>query len=335
MNKKLKSAIALGLAAAICATVGSLAYFTDRVEVDANVTAGKVGIDETQTWSDNLMSGPQKLNNINPGDSRSLTFTVTNTDNKAIDVRHTIKLSVVDAAGNAKAMSMRADIAGEEMLQFDIFKASDVVKTSNENDNAGYLLKDGAKPVFSTVTRDGTTQMGVERTYDEAKGIVTYYFADSVLDGTGDEAETGYALAEHKATELVSEVDTGNKKDAFLNAAKTAVTYDYVLIFRDNTLNDFQGCKLYVEMVVEAKQHLNTKSSWENIYVNEYVLNVSGQESQDTIIKTAPDNQTGILNEADSPEIDGEYKLNMEATGDASQFNTQGNSGHEDPVQNP
>lgn len=335
MNKKIKSAIALGLAAAICATVGSMAYFTDRVEVDANVTAGKVGIDETQTWSDNLMSGPQKLNNINPGDSRSLTFTVTNTDNKAIDVRHTIKLSVVDAAGKAKAMSMRADIAGEEMLQFDIFKASDVVKTSNDNDNAGYLLKDGAKPVFSTVTRDATTQMGVERKIDEANGTVTYYFADSVLDGTGDQAETGYAKAEHIATELVTDVDAGTKKDAVLNTDKTAVTYDYVLIFRDNTLNDFQGCKLFVEMVVEAKQHLNTKSSWENIYVNEYVLNVSGQESQDTIIKTAPDNQTGVLNEAVSPEIDGEYSLDMEATGDASQFNTQGDSGHEDAAQNP
>lgn len=335
MNKKIKSAIALGLAAAICATVGSLAYFTDRVEVDANVTAGTVGIDETQTWKDNLMTGPQKLNNINPGDSRSLTFTVTNTDNKAIDVRHTIKLSVVDAAGNAKAMSMRADIAGEEMLQFDIFKASDVIKTSNENGNAGYDLVAGAKPVFSTVTRDATSQMGVERTYDEAKGIVTYYFADSVLDGTGNEAETGYAKAEHLPTELVTDIEAGDKKDAVLNSAKTAVTYDYVLIFRDNTLNDFQGCTLFVEMVVEAKQHLNTKSSWENIYVNEYVLNVSGKPSQDTSIFTAPDNQTGVLNEAVSPKIDGVYTLDMEATGDASQFNTQGDSGNEDPVQNP
>jgi len=335
MNKKIKSAIALGMAAMIFATVGSLAYFTDRVEVDANVTAGKVGIDETQTWSDNLMDGPQKLNNINPGDSRSLAFTISNTDNKAIDVRHTIKLSVVDAAGNAKAMSMRADIAGEEMLQFDIFKASDVVKTSNENNNAGYLLKDGAKPVFSTKTKDATTLMGVERTIDEENGTVTYYFADSVLDGTGEEAETGYAKAEQLATELVTDVEAGEKKDAVLSADKTAVTYDYVLIFRDNTLNDFQGCKLFVEMVVEAKQHLNTKSSWENIYTNQYILNVSGQASQDTIIETAPDNQTGVLNEADSPEIDGNYSLTMEATGDASQYNKQGDSGHEDAPQNP
>lgn len=273
--------------------IGTFAYFTDRVEVDANVTSGTVGITETQTWQDNLLNadGNRILNNLNPGDSRSLAFTVTNTGNKAIDVRHTIKLSVVDATGKAKALSMGEDIGGESMLQFDIFKASDVLMTSEANENKGYELKPGATPVFSTSTYVAETQMGAKRTVDDiAKGIVTYYFADTILDGVGDanKAETGYKMAEHVASELT-------ETDVKLNDAGTAVSYDYVLIFRDTTLNDFQGCTVYAEMVVEAKQHLNTRSSWQNIETITYEMKVSGDATQDTTINTAPNNHIGVL----------------------------------------
>lgn len=291
MSTKTRKRISKGLAIAMVLTllVGSFAYFTDRVETDAKVTAGTVGITEADTWTDNLLNadGERVLDNINPGDSRNLAFSVTNTGNKAVDVRHTIKISVVDKAGNAKELSMGADVAGEEMLQFDIFKASDVLKTSEENGNAGYDLVEGAKPVFSTVTKNETTQMGVERVYDAEKKIVTYYFADSILDGVGDQAEVGYASAEHIDTELA-------ETDAALNGNST-VEYDYVLIFRDSTLNDFQGCTVYLDLVVEAKQHLNTKSSWQNIETVTMELATSEVAGQTTNYEYAPNNQQGAL----------------------------------------
>lgn len=290
MKKRMTKILAAGMALALM--VGTFAYFTDRVEQKGSVTGGTVGItaDADANWTNQLKDGPQSLDNINPGDSRSLAFSVTNTGNKAIDVRHTIKLSVVDAAGNAKAMSKGKDVANNELLQFDIYKASDVTTMSGTDEstyNAGYVLKAGAKPVFSTSTKDADTKMGVERVVDEANGIVTYYFADSVLDGTGIAAETGYAAAEQVDTEL-------SDTDAAL-VGTTGVKYDYVLIFRDTTLNDFQGCKLHAELVVEAKQHLNTNSSWQNIETVMWEMVVSGKGAQDTTINTAPNNQTGVL----------------------------------------
>lgn len=269
--------------------VGSLAYFTDRVETDAQVTAGTVGIIESDTWAENLKDGPQSLNNVNPGDSRSLLFSVENTGNKAVDIRHSIQLSVVDAAGNPKALSMGTDVAAEEMLQFDIFKKSDVVTMSKDSGNAGYVLKDGAQPIFSTDSVDGTTQMGAKRDISQiANGVVTYYFADTILDGVGENAETGYGAAEHVETSLAA-------TDAKLNENKNNVTYDYVLIFRDTTLNDFQGCTIHVDMEVEAKQHLNTKSSWQHIETISTTLNTSAISGQNTAVQVAPDNNTGVL----------------------------------------
>ena len=295
-TKRNRASKILAITCVFALLVCSLAYFTDRVEMNAKITAGTVGIaeDATNNWTNQLQNadGSLVLDNINPGDSRSLKYTVTNTGNKAVDVRHTIKLSVVDAAGNAKYMTEGLDVNGETMLQFDIFKASDVVKTSEANGNAGYLLKDGAKPVYSSVTKDATTQMGVERALhkDDQDNIlsVSYYFADSILDGVGENKETGYAKAQHIATEL-------GENDAVLNAERTAVTYDYVLIFRDTTLNDFQGSTLHAELVIEAKQHLNTKSSWQNIETVDYAMTVSGKDVQNTTIQTAPNNQTGVL----------------------------------------
>lgn len=290
MKKRMTKILAAGMALALM--VGTFAYFTDRVEQKGSVTGGTVGItaDADANWTNQLKDGPQSLDNINPGDSRSLAFTVTNTGNKAVDVRHTIKLSVVDAAGNAKAMTMGADVANNELLQFDIYKASDVEITSNDNNNAGYKLAPDAKPVFSTAAMDDTTKMGVKRDISAIdKGIVTYYFADSILDGVGTANETGYAKAEQVDTEL-SDTDA-----ALAGEGNAAVKYDYVLIFRDTTLNDFQGCKLHAELVVEAKQHLNTNSSWQNIETVEWDMVVSGKAAQDTTINTAPNNQTGVL----------------------------------------
>lgn len=280
----------LALACGAALLVGSFAYFTDRVEMSTKVTAGTVGIveDATANWTSQLQAGPQDLDNLNPGDSRSLAFTVDNTGNKAIDVRHTIKLSVTDVNGVAKKLSEGTDLGGETMMQFDIFRASDVVKTSNENGNAGYLLKDGATPLFSSDSVEGTTQMGASRVVEADKGVITYYFADTILDGVGANAETGYAAMEHVATSLVDGTDVKLVDD-------NTVKYDYVLIFRDTALNDFQGNTLHAEMVIEAKQHLNTKSSWQNVETVEFDMTVSGDTTQDSTIDTAPNNQTGSL----------------------------------------
>jgi len=329
-NKKRLGVVVTSLAL-VLSMAFSFAYFTDRAEVEVNVYAGTVGIDETasEVWQNQLEDNAgTNTKNLNPGDSRSLKFTISNTDTKAIDVRHTIKLTVEDAYGNPKALDMRADIAGEQMLQFDIFKASDVVKTSEANGNAGYDIKKDAKPVVSTETMDAATKMGVKRDISKiANGEVIYYFADSVLNGvekgTLTNPEVGYAL--NVQGETAKEMNL----DATLNADGTAVTYDYVLIFRDNSLNDFQGCHLYVEMAIEAKQHLNTKSSWQNVYTVDYTFDVAGADQANTF-DTVPDNQTGTMSEGSS-----DASTSTMVDGSAKNMNSQDDSGTLPPVKVP
>lgn len=296
-NSRKRISMILAVVCCMALLVSSFAYFTDRVESQATATAGTVGITTANTWADNLKDadGDRVLDNLNPGDSRSLAFSVTNTGNKAVDVRHSLKLSVLDSTGAPKAMSMRADVAGLEMLQFEIFKASDVEVTSEGNNNQGYKLKAGAEPLFTSDSVVPGTAMGAERVVDLTNGTVTYYFADSILDGVGTNAETGYAKAEHVDTTLAA---TDAVIDTAEGATKNAkVDYDYVLIFRDTTLNDFQACTIHLDLEVEAKQHLNTNSSWEHVETISTTLNSSGKTAQDTAIDVAPDNNTGVLND--------------------------------------
>ena len=107
-NKKRLGVVVTSLAL-VLSMAFSFAYFTDRAEVEVNVYAGTVGIDETasEVWQSQLEDNAgTNTKNLNPGDSRSLKFTISNTDTKAIDVRHTIKLTVEDAYGNPKALDM-------------------------------------------------------------------------------------------------------------------------------------------------------------------------------------------------------------------------------------
>lgn len=311
--KKNKATKALCAALAVTALTGVSAYFTDRVQATANVKAGTVGIHETENWGSQLEQA-DGINNINPGDMRDISFNIANDGNKAVDVRTTLKLSVQDANGlDAKAMAERADqMNGATMLQFDIYRRSDVESTTN----SGYKIKDNAVPVFSTKTAKGDTAedsvaaaitkgqytadtaMGCYRDISKAnEGIVSYYFAGTILNGVGDDAETGYANN-----------DTTGKlgaEDAKLNAEGTAIDYGYVLVFRDNSLNDMQGCKLTLDMIVEAKQHLNTSSSWavvDQTKTELHTVNTAGDEIQSTVHSVVNKEDQGVLSDYNDKE---------------------------------
>ena len=96
--------LAAGMALALM--VGTFAYFTDRVEHKATGTSGNVQIESTAfagANDANVLVDRDGNDNLNPGDVRDLTFTVSNMGNKAVDIRHTIKLTVTDKVGAALA----------------------------------------------------------------------------------------------------------------------------------------------------------------------------------------------------------------------------------------
>lgn len=233
----------LAIACVFALLVGSFAYFTDRAELStADNKSGNVKISVTDFAGEDangILKDRDGKNNLNPGDVRDLTFTVSNLGNKAVDLRHTIKLTVTDKAGAAKALSEVADQA-----EFDIYLASDISYT----DAAGYQILNDAKPIFSTATKDANGN-GVERVLDG--NTITYYFATTTLLG-----KEGKINSERTATASV------DAKDIDVADSKDVVTYGYKLVYRANTDNSFMDSVIDIDMIVEAKQHYNTNNNW-------------------------------------------------------------------------
>lgn len=195
-----KKALVAGSLAGAMALIGSLAYFTDRVETSVSATAGTVDLALEANWQD--------INNFNPGDKADLAYTISNDGNKSVDVRErlVVKSSVaMDAADQA---------------EFEIYHADDV-----EADAYGaYAPKADADPIAT----------GADRVVSADESSITYEIDQYTLNGTGANAE------------VEDGIDATNKESS------------YVLVFKGDANNDFQGANVTVDLVAEAKQHQNT-----------------------------------------------------------------------------
>ena len=242
IKKNHKKIVALILVFTLCvSTALSFAYFTDRVSyTSSGNTSGNVKIETTAfagASSAGILVDRDGNNNLNPGDVRDLTFTVTNVGNKAIDLRHTLKLTVTPAAGSDVILS---DTAAQ--AEFDIYYAKDVTYAPE----TGYVLADGAKPVFSSVADNSDANVS-SRVVDG--NTITYYYVGTTLKGA-----EGVANSEREAAASTTEIDA-----ITIGANGDEVTYEYILVYRGNTTNEFMNCNLQVDLIVEAKQHYNTQ----------------------------------------------------------------------------
>lgn len=91
----------------------------------------------------------------------------------------------------------------------------------------GYVPKDGAAPI-ETKSINGN--------------VITYEIADYILNGNSDKH---------------TEVETVDGIDAF------AHDYDFVLVFKGETGNEWQASTVKMDVIVEAKQHENTGAGWD------------------------------------------------------------------------
>lgn len=270
MKKRLSKIMAGAMA--LCLLVGTFAYFTDRVEHKATGTSGNVQIESTAfagANAANVLVDRDGNDNLNPGDVRDLTFTVSNMGNKAVDIRHTIKLAVTDKAGAALDLT-----AIDGQAEFDIYKAGDVTYTAK----AGYVIAENAKPVFSSDSVTNT--LGASRTL--TGNTITYTFADTTL--LGKEGADNSERVENAA--LAADTDVEGFID--VNDTKDAVTYKYVLVFRNTSLNKFMNSGIQIDMVVEAKQHYNTNDTWATVAVQEFTagnltINAVPTHAEDTV----------------------------------------------------
>lgn len=186
-----KKAILAGSLAGLMALGGTVAFFTDRVETDANATAGTVDLSLVESWED--------VANFNPGDKADLNYTINNDGNKSVDVRERI---VVHS-------SVAMNTGGQ--AEFEVYKASDV----EPDGNGAYKPKSGAQPITA----------GVDRIVADDNQSITYEIAEYTLNGTGNaaEVEDGISKTSH-ASEYVLVF-----KDSASNAFQGAdVTVDLV-----------------------------------------------------------------------------------------------------------
>ena len=126
--------------------------------------------------------------------------------------------------------------------QFELYNKNDVEEVVGE----GYKPKEGAKPIaVREMASDGMS--------------ITYKIPDYVLNGK----DTG------KGAETETEAN-----------GQTSYTYDYVLVMRGTSTNEFQNASVKVDVLAEAKQHRNTSAGW-NVVTQESVT--VGEMTQDAV----------------------------------------------------
>lgn len=159
-----KRTLALVMAAitALSLMVGSLAYFTDRVEGKAEATAGTLDLVLKDTSNkENQMTVGGDASAFKPGYAVTIDYSLANAGNKSADIKETFVLTVKDSAGNAMALS-------ETAPQFQLFQKSDVVIASDNT----VTINSGVTPL-ATVSANQ----------------LIYHVDQYTLNGTGTGAE--------------------------------------------------------------------------------------------------------------------------------------------------
>ena len=169
--KTRKRALALIMATVTVLTlcVGSLAYFTDRVQANTSATAGSLDLvltDKTNAKDKITVAG--NTTKFKPGDGLTIDFTLSNAGNKSADILETIVFTVTDANGNPKALTASAP-------EFQLYTASDVTVAANG---------------IATIAKNATP-LSVLST--SKPNQIRYAVPEYILNGTGTgaEVETG------------------------------------------------------------------------------------------------------------------------------------------------
>lgn len=237
-KKKITGAVALA-AAGVMALGGVSMLFTDHADVSGKTTAGKLAVKVTGTNPTDGNFTKQLENtefvdavqNLNPGDVRTISYFIENAENKAMRANDTLTVTVTP----------------DEAMMKDQTKTIDDLSGEFADKSAIHLVtgaRGGTKPVVtasdSTTTNVtfGDTGLTLVDSYvtEDNKNIVLVYQGDEVnLDGVGDNAEK----------------ITGNN-------GKTSSERKYTLYFDKDAGNEWQGADVSIGSTISAVQYANT-----------------------------------------------------------------------------
>ena len=181
-------ALVLALTTILVVSIGTFAFFTDRILAQAEAKAGTLELALTDIKTGTNTS-------LKPGNGCTVDFTLSNLGNKSADVKEVLVLR------SPVVMTASAE-------EFDLYKASDVTLDADGK----YTLKAGAAPVAT-------------RTVSIDRKSITFTIPEFILNGTGTGAETeSGAVGTSKASAyvLVFKSTAGNSFQGI------TVTLDYL-----------------------------------------------------------------------------------------------------------
>lgn len=235
-KKKITGAVALA-AAGVMALGGVSMLFTDHADVSGKTTAGKLAVKVTGT---NLTDGDftkqlkntefvDAVQNLNPGDVRTISYFIENAENKAMRANDTLTVTVTpNEAMMADQTKTIADLYGE----FADKSAVHLVTGAKGDTKQVVTASDGT----TTDVTFGDTGLTLVDSHlsEDGKSIVLVYQGDEVnLDGVGDNAE-------------------------LLGDSKTSSDRQYTLYFNENAGNEWQGADVSIGSTISAVQYANT-----------------------------------------------------------------------------
>ena len=251
-KKKITGAVALA-AAGVMALGGVSMLFTDHADVSGKTTAGKLAVEVTGT---NLTNGDftkqlentkfvDKVQNLNPGDVRTISYFITNAANKAVRANDTLTVTVTP---NEAVMTDQKKTVQNLFDGFTTDKSAIHLVTGAKGDTKHVVTASDGTTTDVTFGDTGLTLVDSYVTKDN-KSIVLVYQGDEVnLDGTGT-----------------------NKENITDNNDKTSSERKYTLYFNEDAGNEWQGAEVSIGSTISAVQYANTSTG-------DATLNVSKED---------------------------------------------------------
>lgn len=277
-KKKITGAVALA-AAGVMALGGVSMLFTDHADVSGKTTAGKLAVEVTGT---NLTDGDftkqlentefvDAVQNLNPGDVRTISYSINNAENKAMRTNDTLTVTVTpnEAVTTDQETTVSKMFEALKAGSFDGGSAIHLVEgKKGVNGEVTTNTDPAAAADYKTTVEFPDTGLTMQDAYlsKDGKSIVLVYQGDEVsLDGTGTNAEK----------------ITGNND-------KTSSERKYTLYFDEEAGNEWQGADVSIGSTISAVQYANTSTG-------DATLNVSKEDH--TVATNAGKNTVEIAQE--------------------------------------
>lgn len=238
-KKKITGAVALA-AAGVMALGGVSMLFTDRADVSGETTAGKLAVEVTGT---NLTNGNfteqlentefvGAVQNLNPGDVRTISYFIENAENKAMRANDTLTVTVTP---NEAVMKDQKKTVQNLFDEFTTDKPVIYLVTGAKDDTKKVVTASDGTTTDVTFGDTGLTLVDSHLSEDGESIVLVYQGDEVALDGVGL-----------------------NKESIEGNADKTTSNRQYTLYFEQTAGNEWQGAEVSIDSKVTAVQYANT-----------------------------------------------------------------------------